>query len=107
MRRILPLFVTVMALVCLSSCNEKPRHYQFVQNMADGKQTVEQFDAENDTVALNKYIDRMTKVLMENLSGENKGPAIESMYVISPDGDTLNTNKELMQVIEKQLSAKK
>ena len=54
MRRLLPIFVTVMALACLSSCNEKPRHYQFVQNMADGKQTVEQFDAENDTVALNK-----------------------------------------------------
>ena len=103
MRRILPLLVTVMALACLASCNKKPRHYQMVQNMTDGKQIVEQFDAENDTVALNQYLDRMTKIIMDNMNDTAKATKIESMFVISPDGDTLNTKKELMQAIETQV----
>ena len=58
-----------------------------VENMADGKQVIEKFNAENDTVALNKYIDRMAKVIMENMGDSaTQAPAVESMYVISPDG---------------------
>ena len=104
MKRIFQLLVAVIALSCLVSCNEKPRHYQMVENMADGKQVIEKFDAENDTVALNKYIDRMAKVIMENMGDSaTQAPAVESMYVISPDGDTLNTNIELMGAIENQI----
>jgi len=103
-RSLLTVVLTAMvAMCCLWSCNEKPRHYQLVQNMADGTQTVEKFDAANDTVALNQYLDRMTKIIVENMADSTaKSPAVESMYVISPDGDTLNTNEELMHVIEQQ-----
>ena len=103
MRRILPLVVTVLALACLASCNKKPRHYQMVQNMTDGQQIVERFDAENDTVALSQYLDRMAKVIMENMNDTAQAPKIESMFVISPDGDTLNTNKELMHKLETEV----
>ena len=103
MKRIIP--ALIIALACLASCNEKPRQYQMVQNMADGQQIVEKFEAENDTVALNQYLDRMTKIIMQNISDSTgKAPEIESMYVISPDGDTLNTDEGMMQVIEQQLS---
>ena len=104
MRRLFPLLAAVIAMSWLTSCNEKPRHYQMVENMANGQQVIEKFDAANDTVALNLYLDRMTKVIMANMTDStSQAPAVESMYVISPDGDTLNTNDELMRVIEKQL----
>ena len=104
-RSLLTVVLTAMvALCCLWSCNEKPRHYQLVQNMADGTQTVEKFDAANDTVALNQYLDRMTKIIVENMADSTaKSPAVESMYVISPDGDTLNTDEELLQKVSQDL----
>ena len=38
---------------------------------------------------------------MENT--DSTSAQIESMFVISPDGDTLNTNQELIQAIEMQV----
>lgn len=104
MKLITSLLTAVMAIACLSSCNEKPRHYTFIQNMSDGKQIVEQIDAKNDTVALNLFLDRMTKAIVDNLEDSDSTSAkVESTYIISPDGDTLNTNLELTQAIEKQI----
>ena len=98
-----PLIVAVIALLCLASCNKVPRHYQMVQNMSDGKQVVDTFDAENDTVALNMYLDRMSNIIIQNMNKNDSTAAkIESMYVLSPEGDTLNTNPELMDAIERQ-----
>ncbi len=106
MRRIIP--VLIVALACLASCNEKPRQYKMVQNMADGQQIIEKFEAENDTIALNQYLDRMTKIIMQNIGDTTgKTPTIESMFVISPDGDTLNTDEGMMKVIEQQLTKQK
>ena len=103
-RSLFSLIVAVIALSCLASCNKKPRHYQMVQNMSDGQQIVERFDAENDTIAFNKYLDRMAKILVDNMKENDSTAAkIESMFVISPDGDTLNTNTELMHAIEQQI----
>ncbi len=108
MKRIIPAIITGAALLLLFSCNEKPRHYSFIQNMSDGQQIVENIDAKNDTDALNMYIDRMSKVIVENMNKTDStaGPQIVSMYVVSPDGDTLNTNKELMHVVEEQIMMK-
>ena len=102
MRKIIP--AVIIALCMLSSCNEKPKHYSFVQNMSDGKQVVEEIDAQNDTVALKMFLDRMSKVIIANMENTDSTSAqIESMFVISPDGDTLNTNQELIQAIEMQV----
>ena len=107
MKRLIPALALAIVLCAVSSCNEKPRHYTFVQNMSDGKQVVETLDAKNDTVALNMYVDRMSKVIVEAMTDTAANKAqIESMYVISPEGDTLNTNKELMHVIEQQILEK-
>ncbi len=102
MRKIIP--AVIIALCMLGSCNEKPKHYSFVQNMSDGKQVVEEIDAQNDTVALKMFLDRMSKVIIANMENTDSTSAqIESMFVISPDGDTLNTNQELIQAIEMQV----
>ena len=103
-KRFFILVVTVIALSCLVSCNKQPRHYQMVQNMSNGQQIVEQFDADNDTVALNKYLDHMANIIVANMNQNDSTAAkIESMFVISPEGDTLNTNPELMHAIEQKI----
>lgn len=78
------------------SCNEKPRNYRFVKVMPDGKEEVEKFEASDDTVAIKEYFGRMEKIIVANLEKQAK-PEFEAMYVISPDGDTLNMNEELMK----------
>ncbi len=98
------LFIAITALVCggcLISCNEKPKSYKFVKMLKGGNQDVEEFTAKNDTDALNLYFDRMEKIIVANL--EKPEEAIEAMYVISPDGDTLNTNEELLKVVVKSI----
>jgi hypothetical protein len=118
MKRIIP-FLVLAALCCGAiSCNEKQQAkeneteaaenvelitYKFVKNMADGKQIEEQIEAKNDTDALSKFIDRMTKIILEEATAGDDKVKTESMYVISSTGDTLNTNEELMGVIEKQI----
>ena len=90
------------AIVCCGaiSCNEKPKNYRFVTLGKDGKEKVDEFSAKNDVEALKLYFDRMEKVIMDNIGKE---PTYEAMYVLSPDGDTLNTNKELLQSVMKDL----
>lgn len=106
MKRILPVIAAAIAMTCLTGCNKKPIHYTFIQNMSDGKQVVEKLDAKNDTDALNIYLDRMSKIIIENLSKtDSLAPSIESMYVISHDGDTLNTNEELLNAVANTVNA--
>ena len=85
---------------CMISCNEKPRNYKFVKRTVDGTEQVEEFKAKNDTDALNIYIDRMAAVVVENF--DNPQAQYEKMFVISPDGDTLNTNKELLDHVSQR-----
>ena len=98
------LYVLLFALVCgtVVSCNEKPIHYRFVQVNPDGTEKVENIDAKNDTDALQKYMSRMEKIIIAAVvKGEE--PDIDAMYVISPSGDTLNTNKELLEAVSMDL----
>ena len=101
MKRIV--YALLLAVVCCGvfSCNEKPKSYRFVKVTNDGKEEVENIEAKNDTDALNQYFDRMEKIIIENIGKETQPFA--SMYVISPNGDTLNTNKELIEAISKNL----
>ena len=88
---------------CFVSCNEKPKHYRFVKVLNDGKEEVEQLDAKDDTAALNIYLKRMEEILVQSINKQEES-AYRSMYVISPDGDTLNTNEELLKtVVETQI----
>ena len=117
MKKIIPILM-LAALCCgVISCNEKPAKeqntesedvelisYKFVQVMDDGSQISDKIEAKNDTDALTKFIDRMTKVVVEEATAGDSKVKTESMYVISSKGDTLNTNEELMSVIEKQVA---
>ena len=82
---------------CLVSCNEKPKSYRYVKVMPDGKEVVEKIEAENDTVAAKIFLDRMVKTF----SQPQEAPA-KVIYIISPEGDTLNTNKSLMEAAFQQ-----
>ena len=73
---------------CLVSCNEKPKSYRYVKVMPDGKEVVEKIEAENDTAAAKIFLERMVKTF----SQPQDAPA-QVIYIISPEGDTLNTNK--------------
>ena len=92
---------------CLISCNgndqsnkEEPKKviYRMVTVMPDGRELSERIEAENDTVAAKQFVDKMTKIV----SG-NQQPDYEAMYLISPDGDTLNTNLDLMEAAMKPI----
>ena len=82
---------------CLVSCNEKPKSYRYVKVMPDGKEVVETIEAENDTVAAKLFLDKMVKMF----SQPQDTPA-QAIYMISPEGDTLNTNKALMEAVVQQ-----
>ena len=103
MRRIIPILDIAIVLSLLSSCNEKPRHYKFVKKLKDGTEKLEKIEAKNDTDALNLYIDRMSAVVVDNLN--NPGEQIEAMFVVSPEGDTLNTNEELLKCVMERIEA--
>ena len=74
------------------SCNEKPKSYKFVKVMPDGKEIVEDLKALNDTAAVKEFFGIMEKMFVENAESPYK-----ALYLISPAGDTLNTNEALME----------
>ena len=63
----------------------------------DGKEQVEEIKAINDSDALKQYFNRMEKIIVENIGKEEE--PFKAMYVISPSGDTLNTNEELIKKV--------
>ncbi|MBQ2235439.1 MAG: hypothetical protein II428_01825 [Muribaculaceae bacterium] len=93
----------MLAVVCcgsLVSCNKKPPKpvgYRFVKLTNDGKEQVEEIKAINDSDALKQYFNRMEKIIVENIGKEEE--PFKAMYVISPSGDTLNTNEELIKKV--------
>ena len=66
MKKILSAIV-LAALCCgMFSCNEKPpQNYKIVKVLNDGKEEVEELVAPNDTVALNMYLDKLGKIIVE------------------------------------------
>ena len=101
MKKIVSILMVAVVCCCVISCNEKARSYNFVKVTPDGKEEVEQFEAKNDTDALKMYFDRMEKIIVANI-GKDEAP-YQAMWVISPDGDTLNTNTELLEAVAKTL----
>ena len=96
--------IVLLAAVCggvLTSCNEKPKSYRFVKVMSDGKEQVEKITAQNDTDALRQYMKAMEKEIIANMENPGAKPPIKAMFVISPDGDTLNTDNELINAAMK------
>ena len=101
MRKFIAIVVAVAACGCLlTSCNEKPKSYRFVKVMNDGQEQVENITAQNDTDALKQYLSTMEKIILENIGKTDEQP-FKAMFVISPDGDTLNTNNELLEAAMK------
>ena len=107
MKRIIPIVLLAIIGCCIVSCTgekngtketkETPVEaiYKFVQVLPDGTEQCEDLKAKNDTDALNLYFERMEKVLMDNI--DKKEQPFEAMYIISPNGDTLNTDEKLME----------
>ena len=102
----------LLAVLCcgMFSCTEKAqktegeestKSYKFVKVGTDDKESVEEFTAKNDTDALNQYFALMEKVIIDNIGKEDE--PYKAMYVISPEGDTLNTNKELLEAVTKDV----
>ena len=93
-RFIFSIIVGAVCCGCMVSCNEKPNRYRFVK-VSDGKEEVETIEAKNDTDALKQYFGLMEKIIVAH----SEGSPYEAMYVISPNGDTLNTDEELMKAV--------
>ena len=96
-------FALLLAVVCCGvfSCNEKPKSYKFVKVTTDGKEEVESIEAKNDTDALNQYFNLLEKTIIANI--EKAQAPYKEMFVVSPEGDTLNTNKELLEAVSASL----
>lgn len=103
MRKLIAIFAVMTVCGCLLiGCNEKPKSYHFVKVMPDGKELVEDITATNDTDALKQYLNTMEQLILENMDKpEAEQQQFKAMYVISPDGDTLNTNNELLEAVMK------
>ena len=86
-----------MCCGCLVSCNEKPRSYRFVKVMPDGKEVVETIEAANDTAAAKVFLDRMVKMY-----SQPQDTPVQAVFIISPEGDTLNTDQALMEAVFQQ-----
>jgi len=93
----------LLAVMCcgMFSCNEKPKSYKFVKVLPDGKEEVENIEAKNDTVALNLYFSRLEKILIENIDKAEQ--PYKEMFIISPDGDTLNTDAGMLEAVSASL----
>ena len=102
----------LLAVMCcgMFSCTEKTqkvkeeestKSYKFVKVGADDKESVEEITAKNDTDALNQYFALMERIIIENIGKEEEPYKV--MYIISPEGDTLNTNQELLQAVTKDV----
>ena len=101
MRKLLSVIVVLAACgSLLISCNEKPKNYRFVKVMADGQELEEKIVANNDTDALKQYLAEMEKVIVMNIDNPDAKP-FEAMYVISPSGDTLNKDNEMIEKVMK------
>ena len=98
-------YAVLLAVVCCGvfSCNEKPKNYRFVKVTTDGKEEVENIDAKNDTDALNQYFTLLEKTIIANI--DKAEAPYKEMFVISPDGDTLNTNEELLKAVSESMPA--
>jgi hypothetical protein len=106
-------YALLMAVLCCGvfSCTEKTKSteseenvkksYRFVKVGNDDKESVEEIVAKNDTDALNQYFALMEKIIIDNIGKEEEPYKV--MYVISPEGDTLNTNEELLQAVTKDV----
>ena len=95
MRRfIFSIAVAAACCCCLLSCNEKPKSYKFVKVMNDGKEIVDDIKAMNDPDAVKQFFGVMEKMFVDNAESPYK-----VIYLISPAGDTLNTNEELMEAV--------
>ena len=101
MKKIISILMVAVVCCCVISCNEKPKSYRFVKIANDGKEEVENIEAKNDTDALKQYFDRMEKIIVANI-GKQEEP-FKAMFVVSPDGDTLNTNQQLLEAVAKTL----
>lgn len=100
---ILAILLAAACAIGLMSCNDKPKNYRFVKVAVDGAEQVEDITAVNDTDALKQYFNRMEKIIVENISKQQE--PFKAMYVISPSGDTLNTDKALLESVMKTLPA--
>ena len=101
MKKIVSALLLTVVCCCVISCNEKPKSYNFVKVANDGKEEVEKIEAKNDTDALKLYFDRLEKIIVANI--DKPQDAYKAMYIISPDGDTLNTNPELLEAVANTL----
>ncbi len=101
MRKFIAILIAVAACGCLiTSCNEKPKNYHFVKVLHDGTEQVQDITATNDTDALKQYLNTMERIVIENID-KPEAQQYKAMFVISPDGDTLNTNDELLESVMK------
>ena len=91
------ILVAAVCCGCLVSCNEKPRSYRFVKVMPDGKEVVETIEAANDTAAAKVFLDRMVKMY-----SQPQDTPVQAVFIISPEGDTLNTDQALMEAVFQQ-----
>ena len=91
------ILIAAVCCGCLVSCNEKPKSYRFVKVMPDGKEVVETIEATNDTAAAKVFLDRMVKMY-----SQPQDTPVQAVFIISPEGDTLNTDQALMEAVFQQ-----
>ena len=99
MKNVFYFFVLFLAVSCMAGCGGSNNGqggdgYRIVYISNDGSEKSEKIEAANDTDAVKQFTQKVMAMAMSNL--DKKEPPYKGMYVISPSGDTLNKNDELL-----------
>lgn len=107
MKNLFSIFILLLAVFGTAGCgqsgsgqtddqeNKQNDGYRIVYIKADGTEDVEKIVAENDTDAVKQFTDKVTAIAMKSI--DEKEPPFKKVVVLSPVGDTLNKNDELIK----------
>lgn len=96
MKHLIHILALFVALSVLAGCNKQSEGYRMVYVSEDGSKKVEKIEAANDTDAVKQYKKIAASIIFGSLGKDEEIP-YKDVYVLSPSGEKLNHNKELMK----------
>ena len=101
MKFIYHIFALLVAGIILSGCGGsgygKSDSYRIVYVSKDGSKEIEKIEAKNDTDAVKQFTQKVAAIAFSNLDKEEF--PYQDVMVLSPSGEVLNKNKDLMNAV--------
>lgn len=104
-------YLCSLFLLSLFSCNQQSQtkgndnqdaleeqsspSYKIVKVLVKGGESVEMLEAENDSIAFTTFMEKGMKEMFED-----QGKTFKKQFLINPQGDTLNSDKNLSKMMK-------